>query len=214
LLSLKAMSFYQRISPLDSLPSTKKHLASLALDAIMDSRNSIDKNQTEKRWYNLTFDGMVKFVLEDHILVQHGAIVRVNPEKYNALDIIKKLNDAGLVESYHFNEVQASKNCPEKISLTVSVASEESEGQLSTSSVSKLGLTRSGTLSFSRSRTTESKKWIRQHLVSLALDSMIAVKMSKKGGRKLYWYNLSLEDFKDRIKHRKGCNSRRGRRGR
>ena len=211
MLPLKPMSFSQQKSPIATLVSTKQQLASLALDAIMDSKQKISKNEKEKRWHNLTFDGMVNFVSKDRILIRYGATVRLNPDQQNSMVIIKQLNDAGIVQSFEFNEVPASKNRPEKISLTVFMPSEESQEQLSTLSMSKVAVTRPGTLFFECSRTTESKKWIRQHLVSLALDSMIAVPTSKKGDRKLHWYDLSFKDYKDRIKYHRNYSGRRRR---
>eukprot|EP00536_Pseudo-nitzschia_multiseries_P015288 jgi/Psemu1/311928/fgenesh1_kg.853_\ len=175
-----------------SLTWTKQYLASLALEAIMYAGKGVDENhtngeeQSKPRWYDLTFQGMKDF-LESHHSVRFKNDVDYNPEKQTSLVILKQLFDIGMVVSYEFGETPASSKYPEKLSLSVSMGSNRS----------------TETLLFEQYRTNESKKWIRQHLASLALDAMISDGKSmveEKDFEPPRWYDLTFDDTKNLIK--------------
>jgi len=197
-LPLKEMSFSHLKHSKDSATLAKQYLASLALDAILNESAGGEKIT----WYDLTFNGMKAFFDIRHSVVQKNGIIDVNLENQSALVVIKQLCDIGMVQSYEFNETPASADFPEKISLSLCMGSLKSEGILSTSSPPTVTPTRPETLLFEQCRTKESKKWTRQHLVSLALDAMIAERTSSEDdsdSMAIHWYNLSFKDVKYRI---------------
>jgi 5'-3' exonuclease len=176
--------------------SVKQCLASLALDSMMHSGGMKDEKEPRVRWYDLTFQGMKDFLELHHSgpAVAKKSNVDTNLENQSALVILKQLCDIGIVQYYEFNEVPGSSDHPEKTSLFLYKASSPEN-----SSEEEVPF-----LSFKRNRTTESKKWVRQHLVSLALDEMIlnGITTDNKGGdnlTKTHWYDLTFEGIKERI---------------
>jgi len=191
-LPMEKLSFTRLKENNQSEQSVKKDLASLALDSMMHSgmKHESDPSQEQQpRWYDLTFQGLKTFFELHHPIKAKKSMIDTNLENLTSIVILKQLCDIGKVQSFEFNEVPASLDYPEKISLLLYKCPHESSLE-------------EETLSFECNRTSGSKKWVRQHLASLALDKIMSNgTVDNKGNKttKTHWYDLAFECIKVRI---------------
>ena len=134
--------------------AVKQYLADLALNSMIHSRKdkSDQSQQQPPQWNDMTFQGMKEYIGVHY----SGRVTNLNPENRTAVEILKQLRDIGTVRHYEFNEIPASSNHLETITLVVHKISTKMSPE--------------ETITFERIRTNESKKWIRYVVVTFAYN--------------------------------------------
>ncbi len=184
---LDDVTFSVLLYPKSKLKLVKQYLASQALDAIMHPGKSIETSEndnvevSEPRWYHLTFDELKEFLMAQYPTTRDTTKVQVNPENLTSVVFFNQLRQIGIVESGEFSESPASEDNLETISFSFKARSMQVE-----------------TLVYERYNLARTKKWIKQHLTSLALD-VILKDLGVGKDDKSHWYDFSFQDFKNRI---------------
>ncbi len=187
---LEDISFSFLLYPKARMKLVKQYLASQALDAMMNpgkSKNfgeSEPIEQSETRWYDMTFDDLKEFLMVQYPVTRDATVVHVNPDNQNSVVFFNQLRDIGIVKSWEFIETPASTGKPEKIAFSF-----------------RSRLMQAETIVYERHKNTRTKKWIKQHLMSMALDMLLTELAvgEDNDSTTTHWYDLSFKDFKDRI---------------
>lgn len=168
-----------------SIRSIRQYLSAMALEEIMYPGKAKNIDDSETRWFNLTPEDMKAFFARKYPGILKKTSTRVNPENSNSPVIFNQLSQCGLIKSHKFSETAATQENPLTISLSVDMSRSYAS--------KKKGI-------FLERNVSRSKKWTRQHLMSLALDAMILESASAaNNSTEIHWYDLSFREIRDHI---------------
>jgi hypothetical protein len=170
---------------------TKQYLTALALDEMIRDRKT-EYDSANVSWYDLSFDELKDLFTSESIKVPLNASVLVNPRNQSAVSLLNQLRDHGLIGEFEYSHESAESE-EDAFDMTLT---------LSQGSVKRI---LSEKLIFTSSRKPgDSKRAIKQHLASMALDSLLlnAVRGCEGGSHepKSHWFELTFEEIKDQLK--------------